>query len=141
MGSSAIHLRNRANPRAGVARRICRFRPTGIQANHELIAVVGAIPAGNAELQSEMSFFSASAGNVIISTVKKAQDDNSVVARLHDIEGKDSKVTLAAFKKILKADLTNMIEDGGKPMAVESGSVDLNIGHHAIETVKFEVAR
>jgi alpha-mannosidase len=116
-------------------------RKPGIAANHELIAVVGGKPAGNPALPTEMSFFSASADNIIISTVKKSEDDNSVVARLYDIEGRDSNVTLKVFKKITKANHTNMIEDDGKPLAVTSGAVDLKVGHHAIETLKFETGR
>ncbi len=113
-------------------------RKSGIQANHELIAVAGAKPAGKSALPPEMSFFSVSADNVIISTVKKAEADNSIVARMYDIEGKNSQVTLKAFKKVTKAERTNMIEDDGKPLAVKSGAVKLTVGHHAIETVKCE---
>lgn len=111
-------------------------RKPGIQANHELIAVVGAKPEGNAALPTEMSFFSVSADNVIISTVKKCEDDDSVVARLYDMEGKDSQVTLKTFKNAKKAELTNMIEENGKPLTIKSGAVKLPVGHHAIETVK-----
>ncbi|MEI6647142.1 MAG: glycosyl hydrolase-related protein [bacterium] len=111
-------------------------RKLGIQANHELIAVVGAKPEGNAALPTEMSFFSVSADNVIISTVKKCEDDDSVVARLYDIEGKDSRVTLKTFKKAKTAEVTNMIEENGKPLMVKSSGVKLPVGHHAIETVK-----
>ena len=116
-------------------------RKPGIQANHELIAVVGAKPAAHAALPAEMSFFSVSADNVVISTVKKAEDDDSVVARLYDIEGKDSPVTLKAFKKVKKAERATMIEDGGASLPVKFGAVQLTVGHHAIETVKFETKR
>ena len=111
-------------------------RKPGIQANHELIAVVGAKPEGNAALPKEMSFFSVSSDNVIISTVKKCEDDDSLVARLYDIEGKDSKVTLKTFKKAKKAELVNMTEEDGKPLTIKSSGVKLPVGHHAIETVK-----
>lgn len=116
-------------------------RKPGIQANHDLIAVVGATPVAKAELPAEQSFFSSSADNVIISTVKKCEDDDSVVARLYDIEGKDSAVNLELFKKVKKAEHTNIIEDEGKPLAVKSGAVRLTVGHHAIETVKIETRK
>jgi len=111
-------------------------RKPGMEANHELLAVVGAKPVAEAALPTEMSFFSVSAHNVIISTVKKAEDNDVVVARLYDIEGKDSQVTFKAFKNVEKAERTNMIEEDGKTLTVNSGAVGLKVGHHAIETMK-----
>jgi hypothetical protein len=35
-----------------------------------------------------------------------------------------------------KAELVNMIEEEGRPLALQNGGVRLKVGHHAIETVK-----
>ena len=48
-------------------------------------------------------------------------------------------MTLKTFKKAKKAEVTNMIEEAGKPLTVKSGGVKLPVGHHTIETVKMGV--
>ena len=111
-------------------------RQDGIAANHPLQAVVGVKPAPGAALPPEMSFASVSASNVMVGTIKKCEDDNSVIVRLYDIEGKDSTATLKLFKPVKNAEQTNIIEEGGKPLPVKKGTVEIPVGHHAIETIK-----
>lgn len=111
-------------------------RKAGIQANHDLFAVVGARKADKVTLPLEQSFFSVSADTAIISTVKKCEDDDSVVARVYDMDGKDSRVTLELFRTVKGATLASLIEDAGSALPVKRGRVELSLGHHAIETVK-----
>jgi hypothetical protein len=113
-------------------------RKDGIAANHPFQAVVGATPAAGAALPPEMSFASVSADNVIVSTIKKCGDDDSVVARVYDIEGKDSQAVIKLFKKIKSAEKTNLIEENGRPLSVANGVAELRVGHNAIETVKLK---
>jgi alpha-mannosidase len=108
----------------------------GIQANTPLIPIVYPQPAGGASLPEEKSFFSVSAPNVLISTIKKAEDDDSVVVRLFDIEGKDAEVQLNSFFTTIKSELVNMIEEEGKPLPCQKNAVRLKVGHQAIETLK-----
>ena len=116
---------------------------TGIQPNNALEAVMGVKPASGASLPTSMSFFSSSAKNVTITAVKKAEDDDSVVMRCVDVEGKTSNVTLKTFIPIRQAVPTNIIEETnddakrGK-LTIVNGGVTLNLGHHAIETIKLK---
>jgi len=118
----------------------------GIQPNDPLIAVV--LPEGPrgattapADLPPEMSFVSLSSSNVLVSTVKKAEDDDSVIVRLYDIEGKDGEVESRLFVPAARADLVNMIEEEGRPLAIRDGAIRLKVGHHAIETIKIFPAK
>lgn len=108
----------------------------GIQANNQLLAVVGPASTRSARLPDEMSFFSISAENILVSTVKKCEDDDSVVVRCFDIEGKDSEAQINFFFPVKKAEVVNMIEEEGKAIAFQKNSLRLRIGHHAIETLK-----
>ncbi|MGE5360637.1 MAG: discoidin domain-containing protein [Bacteroidales bacterium] len=114
-------------------------RQAGIGANHPFEAVVGARPAANASLPAVMSFASVSSPNVVVSTMKKAEDDDSVVARVYDIEGKDSQAIVGLFKTIAAAQKTDVIEEGGEALKVVNGKANVPVGHHAIETVKIHV--
>ena len=112
----------------------------GIGANVPFFAVVGPRPDAAASLPEEMSFFSASAGNVVFSTIKKGEDDDSVVVRCYDIEGRDAEVEIRSFAAIAKAEKVNMIEEEGTVLAAAKNSVKVKIGHHAIETLKLRPA-
>jgi alpha-mannosidase len=111
-------------------------RKDGIGANHPFHVVSGVTSAAGASLPPEMSFASVSAGNVIVSTIKKCEDDDSVIARVYDIEGKNSEVALKLFKPIQAAEKTSLIEEDGAPLTVTGGSAKISVGQNAIETVK-----
>ena len=111
------------------------YRP-GIQANVPLFPVVGARAGDKAALPEEKSFFKVSAPNVLVSTIKKCEDDASIIIRLYDIEGKDADLTLSPFFPLAKTEQVNMIEEEGKDLPCRTGGLALKIGHHAIETLK-----
>jgi alpha-mannosidase len=113
----------------------------GIQANHPLIAVINPGQEAKAMLPEEKSFFSVSAGNVLVSTIKKCEEDDSVIVRVYDIEGVDSDVQLNSFVPVEKAELVNMIEEEGKAIPSLKSGLKLRVGHHAIETLKLKPAK
>lgn len=84
-----------------------------------------------------MSFFNVSAANVLISTIKKCEDNDSVIFRCFDIEGKNSEAQINLFFPIEKAELVNIIEEEGRAIPSQKNGLKLKIGHHAIETLKF----
>jgi len=113
----------------------------GIQANVPLFAVVGPPRDGDAALPQTASFFSLSVPNLVISTIKKAEDDDAVVLRCYDIEGREAEVRIESFFPIAKATLANMIEDEGAPLPLKKGAIVLRVCSWAIETVKFRPGR
>ena len=106
------------------------------QANNPLRAIIQTRVNSHADLPSEMSFFGTPQENILISTVKKGEDDNSIVARMYEMEGKDTEATLSGFIRLSGAEQTNMIEETIRPISFKDHSVSQKIGHHAIETVK-----
>ena len=112
-----------------------------IQANVGLFPIVRESASGRTELPAEQSFVSLSAPNVLVSTIKKAEDDNAIILRCYDIEGRDTRVELNLFAPIAKAVQTNIIEDEAKPLLAGKGGFNLTIGHQAIETVKLFPAK
>ncbi len=108
----------------------------GIQANHPLIVLEGGVPAVNASLPEEKSFFAVSSGNVLISTIKKAEDDENVVLRCYELEGQDTPAVFNSFVPFSSAEWTNIIEEEGKSLPVKGQSFDMKVGHYAIETLK-----
>ena len=87
-------------------------------------------------LPETFSFASVSGKGVVISAIKKCEDDDDVVLRCYDIEGKDVQAKFNLFHDIKKVQHTNMIEEEGKDIQSASTSFEYKIGHHAIETFK-----
>jgi alpha-mannosidase len=108
----------------------------GSQARNPLIAVVVEKNNGKADLPEQMSFCSVDAPNVIISAVKKCDDDESVIVRCYDNAGRDTDATITVGFPVARAERTNIIEEDGKPTVSRPNGVTLKVGHHAIETVK-----
>ena len=110
----------------------------GTQSNQPLKAVVSKLYSGGST-QETMSFISIENKNLILSTVKKCEDDDNVILRCYDIEGTDSNATISFSAPFQKAELTNMIEEEGKLIPGSGTSLRLSVGHNAIETVKLFV--
>jgi alpha-mannosidase len=106
------------------------------QANEKLHAVVNPIACKKASLTEEKSFFSTDKKNVIISAVKKAEDEVTVVLRLYEIEGRDTEVELVFDPAFTKAFQTSLTEDNRNEIKVYSGKISFKLGHQAIETIK-----
>jgi alpha-mannosidase len=114
-------------------------RQPATAANHDLRAVVDAPPLPSANLPPSHSFASVSADNLVITALKKAEDDDSVVVRLVDMEGKDAEATVRLSFPVQAAEHTNMIEEEGTAVSVQDGALPVQVGHHAIETYKVTV--
>jgi alpha-mannosidase len=112
----------------------------GIQANAPFFAVIPSAAKNSPSLPEEQSFFSVSTGNVVLSTVKKAEDDDSVVFRLYEIEGKDGETRLEVFCPIQKAEAVNIIENEGRAIQAGKNNLAFKIGHRAIETFKIRAS-
>jgi alpha-mannosidase len=111
-------------------------RKPATAANHNLRAVVDVEPLPDANLPSKLSFASVSADNVVISALKKGEDDDSVVVRLVEMEGSDTLAELRLHYPIQMAAQTNLIEEEEQRLETNAGALAVRIGHHAIETFK-----
>jgi alpha-mannosidase len=74
----------------------------------------------------------------MISTIKKAEDDESVVVRMFDLKGEDRNINLSHTFSFQKGVRTNLIEEDIRELKMKKKNTDIRIGHHAIETVKLK---
>jgi len=107
----------------------------GTQSNQPLQAVVSQQSAAGT-MPETMSFISVENKNLILSTVKKCDDDDNIIVRCYDIEGADSEARLSISSPVQKAEITNMIEEEGKAIPGSGKSLGLKVGHNSIETIK-----
>ncbi len=108
----------------------------GKQPNHPLQTVVKFESSGKEKLPSEKSFCSLENSNIIISTIKKCEDDNTVILRSYEIEGKNTNVNVNWFIPFNRIEKTNLIEEEGKVLLLKDENIQIKIGHNAIEAVK-----
>ncbi|HEY3289103.1 MAG TPA: glycoside hydrolase family 38 C-terminal domain-containing protein, partial [Anaerolineae bacterium] len=101
----------------------------GYRFNIPLIIKSTAEPVGTT------SFFGISAGNVIIDTVKKAEDSNAIVVRLYEAHGKRATARLTSTLPVKVATLTNLLEETQTAAYWADGGVNLSFTPFQIVTV------
>jgi len=106
---------------------------SALQANEKLQVVVDPRQYIEASLPESLSFYGLDASNVIISTIKKAENDNSTIIRLVEFEGENSDIKLKTFKIVTQVEHTNLLEEAKSTLSNTNGYT-LPVGHHAIET-------
>jgi len=113
----------------------------GKQANEKLVVVVNPLVYKSASLPESDSFFDVEPANLVISTVKKAEDDNSVIIRVYEIEGKSIKATINSFVPIKEVIHTNLIEEPQNKVEIKANKnkINIDVGKFAIETFKMKL--
>jgi len=111
----------------------------GIEANNNLLTVVDPVKVQNANLNESQSFFDNDNKNVIISTIKKCEDDETIVLRYYDISGKNGKLKIQSFIPCKEIQSTNMLEEVISSSLLKKVNSDvffLPYTHQSIETCK-----
>ena len=107
----------------------------GRESNELLHAIVDPSKFATAELDESMSFLQLEAENVVVSAMKKAENENGVVIRLYNLNEEECEVTLRFSEKFQKAWRTNLIEEPEDELEVKDGEINLKVGNQAIETI------
>jgi alpha-mannosidase len=77
--------------------------------------------------------------NVIVSALKKTDNENNYIIRLYEVAGEDTDVTVTLPLSIEKLWKTDMIEENGTEIPSSGNSFTFKIGHNAIETFKIKL--
>lgn len=82
----------------------------GLEANEKLQVAIDFKMYADADLPEEKSFFSLEKDNIIISVIKKAEDNNDIIIRAYEAEGKLSKAKINSAFQFKAIEKTNLIE-------------------------------
>jgi alpha-mannosidase len=112
----------------------------GYELNYPLIPVVSQPHAG--PWKAKLGFARIDAGNVILTVLKKAEDDDGLIFRFYEFEGKATEVRLQLPRKAFSAVETNLMEKRGQPVTISSSGRELVIptGPNEIKTVEVTFA-
>jgi alpha-mannosidase len=132
------HFRMALYPHRGGWR--ARYRD-GIAFNYPLIAFVAdeARNAG-ASLPPSGAFLSLEPSNLIVTAMKKSEDDDSLALRFYEAEGSAVRAHLRLGRPIRQAWRTNLIEEEPAAIPVTSGgTVEFDVGPWEIVTLRLAV--
>jgi alpha-mannosidase len=82
------------------------------------------------------SFASVDDPNLVLDTIKRAEDSDALVLRLYEAHGARGTARVRLSQSIESAILTNLLEDDGEPLTVEAGEIVVPYRPHQILTVK-----
>lgn len=102
--------------------------------NQPLIALPLTPHAGR--LPAEWSLVSCDAENVVVDTVKQAEDSEEIVVRLYDAFDRRTSATLTFGFEVGSAVLCDMLEQTLSPLPVSGHSVTLPVGNFEIVTLR-----
>jgi len=111
----------------------------GISANYPLKLLQVYDTEKDAFLPEEKCFVNIDSENVIVSTLKKCEDDNNLILRAYEIKGKDVKTQFKFDFPMSKVTHTNIIEEDKTGISTNTNDFIFDFGHHAIETFKIQI--
>ena len=76
------------------------------------------------------------AGGVVLSALKQAEDRGAIVVRLFNPDDEEARATVRMDVPIAEAFALNLLEERQAPIAVENGAVALRLGPHQIQTIE-----
>jgi len=113
-------------------------RRFGVETNTPLTAVVGEAGSDKATLPASRSFLAIDADNVVLSTLKKAEEGNDVILRVYDADRKNAVAKVTLPVPATRVSATNIIEDTGADLNQSGGKIEIKVGHQGIETLRIK---
>ena len=106
----------------------------GYEFNYKLLAVQARSHPGS--LPPRHSFLEFSADNVLLTALKRAEDDDALIARFFEWKGAAADFRLRVPPDFASATLTDLMETSPRPADLRNGQVRLSIRPFTIESLK-----
>jgi alpha-mannosidase len=106
----------------------------GYELNYKLISLP--LEKHEGALAAEHSFLQAQPDNVIVTALKKAEDENSLVLRFYEWAGKEGEVTIQLPPGAESAAETDLMEKPISTLTVHNGGVSVHTKPYEIKTIK-----
>jgi alpha-mannosidase len=108
----------------------------GYELNYKLIAFPTDNHAGS--LPPQQAFVESKNDNIMVSAVKKAEDDGSLVLRFYEWAGKPGTVTVQLPSAVASASATDLMERPNTSLKVSGNEVQVPTKPYDIQTVKLQ---
>ena len=101
--------------------------------NYPLLTLV--VPAHSGELPKSKSFLSIQPENVVLTTMKKAEDSDDMILRFYEIAGKETRATIKLAEAPANAKETDLMENGKSELPIDDDGIHANTRKHEIKTL------
>jgi alpha-mannosidase len=91
-------------------------------------------------LPAEHSFVQIGPDNVVLTAFKKAEDENSLILRFYEWEGRESDVTVQLPGRAQSAEETDLMERPIGNLSMHAGAVTVRTKPYEIKTIKVRFA-
>jgi alpha-mannosidase len=106
----------------------------GYEYNNPLIAVLATPHKGN--MPATRSLVGLEPANLVLTTMKKAEDSNAWIIQWYDAQGVDSQARLTLPRSPRKVVQSDFLEADGAPLTVHGAEVTIPTKKHSVVTVK-----
>jgi alpha-mannosidase len=106
----------------------------GYNFNYKLIAFLADVHEG--PLPSEYSFVKINQKNLILTTFKKAEDENAYIFQWYESEGKDTEAEIEFPEVPTKIVKSNFMEEDGEQLDFEGKKLKVNTPKNSVLTIK-----
>lgn len=110
----------------------------GKESNEPLFTVVAPNQYANASLEERESFIRVDSDHVIISAMKKAENEDGVAIRFYNLAGVESGVNFQFFKEFDQAFRTNLIEEEEARLKIVKKDLKVDLRKYEIQTIKLK---
>jgi alpha-mannosidase len=110
----------------------------GYELNYKLLAIQSQNHDGT--LPAEYSFVKIESDNVVLTAVKKSEDDDSLILRFYEWAGKEVDVKLQLPGGVRSASETDLMERPIADLAVHDDVVTVHTKPYEIKTIKVRFA-
>lgn len=94
------------------------------------------------ELPTELSFLRLDSDGAKITAIKPAENGNGIIVRIYETDGQASKVTLTFNQLVLKAEITDSMEEAvQEECTTEKNSVQLSLTPYGLHTVRIHLKK
>jgi len=107
-----------------------------VQESYKLNQPAYVLPAGTPG--KTYSYAAVDKSNVILETVKQAEDGQGTILRLYECENARTKFTLTVPPTTTQASVTNLLEEPQHPLTVTNGQIPCTIHPYEILTIRIE---
>ena len=102
------------------------------------IQLLDPVRAQNRTISEKQSFLSTNGDLLLLTALKKSEDDNTLTMRLVEMGGAEKNFDLKFFTPIQNLVKTNLIEDNCQNTGLKGDVLKMKIGKNSIETYKLD---
>ncbi len=110
----------------------------GKESNEPLFAVAAPQKYAGASLNESQSFLSVDNENIIVTAMKKAEDEDALVIRYFNLDNKDTQALFSFWNPFESAWSTNLIEENMDTLKMKNNSLKVEVVRQAVETIKLK---